>query len=105
MTSITTKLGKRIKELRKQSNLTQDSLAEKAGLSGKHIGEIERGEVNVTAQSLEKVATALGIELPELMRCDHEGDVADLRAELIRHIENCPEEEVKLAYRLIKALR
>ena len=105
MTSITTKLGKRIKELRKQSNLTQDSLAEKAGLSGKHIGEIERGEVNVTAQSLEKVATALDIELPELMRCDHEGDVENLRENLIRHIQNCPAEKVKLLHKLINALR
>lgn len=105
MTSITRNLGKRIKELRKKNNLTQDSLAEQAGLSGKHLGEIERGKVNVGVQSLEKIATALEIELPELLRCEHEGDEAILRVDLIHHIENCPADELKLAYRLIKALR
>lgn len=39
-------LGKRIRTLRRLKTLTQEELGEKAGLSYKFVGEIERGEVN-----------------------------------------------------------
>ena len=50
------KLGKRIKELRKKSSLSQDQVAEQAGISGKYLGEVERGEVNVSVVILSKIA-------------------------------------------------
>ena len=46
-------LGLRIKELRKKKKLTQDELSEKAGITGKYMGIIERGEVNVSVKVLE----------------------------------------------------
>jgi transcriptional regulator with XRE-family HTH domain len=54
-------LGQRIKELRKSAGLTQEELGEKASLNYKFIGELERGRVNVSLDSLVKIATALGV--------------------------------------------
>jgi transcriptional regulator with XRE-family HTH domain len=59
-------LGKRIRTLRKLKVLTQEELGEKAGLSYKFVGEIERGEVNPSLDSLERIATALDIKVGDL---------------------------------------
>jgi transcriptional regulator with XRE-family HTH domain len=42
-------LGKRIRALRKQKGMSQEQLAEQVGMSGKYLGEIERGQVNCSA--------------------------------------------------------
>lgn len=105
MKSIAEKFGQRLKELRKKRSLTQNYLAEAAGLSSKHIGEIERGEVNLTIQSLDQIASALGLKVNELICCEHEEDVEVLRSQVVDYITQCPDDEVKLAYRLLVALR
>jgi transcriptional regulator with XRE-family HTH domain len=43
--------------------MTQEQLAERSGLSYKFIGEIERGTANPTVATLERLATALGVEV------------------------------------------
>ncbi len=55
------KLGERIRELRKSAEITQEELGEKASLNYKFIGELERGRVNVSLDSLVKLASALGV--------------------------------------------
>lgn len=65
-TSIRKKLGERIKELRKAARITQEELGEKARLSYKYIGELERGRVNVSIDSIERIAAALGVGIGDL---------------------------------------
>jgi transcriptional regulator with XRE-family HTH domain len=55
--------GEVIKKYRKERNLTQRELAEKAGLSVRAITEIERGERNGRPKTLEKIFNVLGIEV------------------------------------------
>lgn len=55
--------GNRIKELRKQKNLTQERLAEKAKLHYTYIGTVERGEKNISIINIEKISKALGVSL------------------------------------------
>ncbi len=59
-------LGKRIRLLRKSKGFTQEDLGEKAGLSYKFVGEIERGEVNISLDSLLNIADALGVTINDL---------------------------------------
>ncbi|MBI3377773.1 MAG: helix-turn-helix transcriptional regulator [Nitrospirae bacterium] len=63
--NIPIELGKRIRTLRKLRGLTQEELGEKSGISYKFIGEIERGEVNPSLNSLIQIAKALGIHVSE----------------------------------------
>ena len=65
-------LGKRIRWLRTKVGLTQEQLAERAELSMKHLGEIERGKGNPTLSSLENIADAFGVSLPDLFEFKHE---------------------------------
>lgn len=59
-------LGKRIRGLRKLKGLTQEKLGEKSGLSYKFIGELERGNVNISLKSLLRISNALGIYIGDL---------------------------------------
>lgn len=59
-------LGQRLRALRKQHALSQEKLGEKSGLSGKFIGEVERGEKSITIDSLYRVAQALKTPLGDL---------------------------------------
>ncbi len=60
------KLGERIRLLRKEQNLSQERLGELSNIHTNHIGAIERGEKNVTIESLAKITNGLGITLEEL---------------------------------------
>lgn len=58
--------GIRVKELRKVQNMSQEDLADAAGLHRTYIGMIERAEKNITLINIEKIAKALKINLKEL---------------------------------------
>jgi len=66
MEDIRNGMGKRIKTLRKMKAFTQEELGEKAGLSYKFVGEIERGEVNPSLDSMVRIANALDITVGDL---------------------------------------
>lgn len=66
MASILKLFGKRLKKFRKTKGLTQEQLAEKAGLHHTFIGAVERGSKNPSLESIAKIAEALGISLREL---------------------------------------
>ncbi|MDH1883844.1 helix-turn-helix transcriptional regulator [Empedobacter sp. GD03797] len=58
--------GNRVKELRKAQNMSQEDLADAAGLHRTYIGMIERAEKNITLVNIEKIANALKTEINTL---------------------------------------
>jgi transcriptional regulator with XRE-family HTH domain len=48
--------------------VSQEALAESAGLHRTYVGQVERGEKNISVDSMERLAAALDIELSELLR-------------------------------------
>ena len=58
------RLGARLREIRELAKLSQESVGEKAGFSGKYIGEIEKGVRDVPISTLRAVVEAgLGMRL------------------------------------------
>ena len=57
------RVGKRIATLRKLAGLTQEQLAEKAGLQRTHVGRIEAGKYAVTLEVVQAIAEALGMSV------------------------------------------
>ena len=60
-------VGQKIRAYRKQAGLSQEKLAEKASLSYKYLGEVERGYVNVSLDSLMRLAKSLKVKLRDLV--------------------------------------
>ena len=63
---IKNRFGERLRHLRKQNGLSQETLALACGLDRTYIGGIERGERNLSLINIYKIANALGISAQEL---------------------------------------
>lgn len=61
-------LASNLRRLRAERALSQEALADLAGIHRNYLGGIERCERNVGLDNLEKLARALEIGLPELIR-------------------------------------
>jgi len=59
--------GERVRELRKERGLSQEGLAHDAGLDRSYVGQIERGERNVTLDNIYRLAGALGVKAGSLL--------------------------------------
>lgn len=60
-------IGARIRGFRKGRNLTQEKLAEKAGVEPSNLSHIERGATKVSLPTLLKIANALEVSLDDLV--------------------------------------
>ena len=66
--SILILFGKNVQRLRKSKGLSQEQLAEIAGLHRTYIGMIERAEKNITLINIKKIAVALNVKLTDLLQ-------------------------------------
>ena len=64
--NILIKFGERVREIRKEKELSQEELAHKADLHRTYIRMIERAEKNITLLNIEKIASALEVNIKEL---------------------------------------
>ncbi len=60
--------GKRVREVRKDKGISQERLAEMAGIDRSYMGNIERGEKNITLKKAYEVCDALEVDLSELIK-------------------------------------
>lgn len=67
MQNITKIVGENIRLLRRSKGLSQEKLAEMAGVSGSYIGYLERGERTPSLVLLSKIADALDVEITMLL--------------------------------------
>jgi transcriptional regulator with XRE-family HTH domain len=60
------KFGQRLRALRERMGVSQETLAEKAGLDRTYISSIERGKRNVSLENIARLSTALKVEIKDL---------------------------------------
>ncbi len=60
--------GKKLVELRKKQNISQEELADRCGFHRTYIGSLERGEKSPTLNTLEKLSKGLNIEIQDFFK-------------------------------------
>lgn len=95
-------IGQKIKLHRKKLKLTQAQLAEKADLSEKHLGQIERGAFMPTLNTFFKLAKILEINLTEF-GLNIKEDKNKIREKLIKTIYTFTDKELDFYTDLINA--
>ena len=61
-------MARNLRRTRHDRQMTQEELADRAGLSARYVGAIERGTVSASVTVLGKLGEALGIDPCELLR-------------------------------------
>lgn len=101
-------IGIRIKQVRKKKGLTQEELAEKAGINASYMGTVERGERNISIETLEKIIRGLDMTPSDFFQF-HEINIENLTndnhyiLEVVKSLlHNRSLEENKLILRVIQ---
>lgn len=68
--NIQMRIGLRIKELRSELHLSQESFANSIGMSRTYFAEVEIGKRNVSAINLERIARGLGVSMRRFFDSD-----------------------------------
>jgi transcriptional regulator with XRE-family HTH domain len=61
-------VAERIKKIRKRKGITQEGLAERAGLNRTHLYRLEGGRQSMTLRTLKIVADALDVKVTDLVK-------------------------------------
>ena len=67
MSSLRSRLGQVIRQLRSQAGHSQEGFADVVGVHRTYVGAVERGEVNVSLDNIERIAAALGTTPGQLL--------------------------------------
>lgn len=98
-------VGARIRALRKERGYSQEALGEKGGFHFSYIGQIERGEKNVSLVNLAKIAESLDVNLIQLFAyLDEDMELTTQETELKEILEilsKLTPEKLKLSKKLI----
>ena len=100
MASIKELFGKRVRELRKEKNLTQEQLAELIGIDPRNIIKIENAQTFPRIQTLEKLLQVFEISPNEIFNSEHLNDTKILLARIINKLEN-NDDLVRFVYKIL----
>ncbi|GHV54389.1 hypothetical protein FACS1894206_07070 [Deltaproteobacteria bacterium] len=92
-------LGRRVRTLRLKKGLSQEKLAESAGLNGKYLGEVERGAANISVVNLDKISKVLGVPLLDVLMTERELTRENLEVEIEKMIAESNDDQLKAIYR------
>ena len=96
-------LGKRIQEIRKSKNITQEYMAELIGIETVSLSNIERGKYYPTAENLNKIISVLQIEPEELFVFKHLRSHKELLEEMNNRLIN-DEKLTRIVYKFYKSV-
>lgn len=98
-------IGARIKTMRKERNMTQEELAEAAGLGSTHISHVENGTTKLSVKSLIAIINALECSADELLCIEVTQAKTSRNSWITALVEDCNEVEVKLITDTIIAMK
>lgn len=103
MANVSEKIGAQIRTLRKQAELTQQELAEKAGVSYKYLGQVERGQVNLSVEKMVEIAYGLSVAPSELIDVERKESPSFSKARFI--LAELPNKELAMALDMLESLK
>jgi transcriptional regulator with XRE-family HTH domain len=96
------KLGRRIKELRKKADLTQEQLAERVQIAPRHLSRLERGVHFPSLDTLEMIAINLRVPLKEFFIFPEDETPDMLRTRLMQSLSIMDESELRRAAKVLQ---
>ena len=98
-------IGQRIRKYRKASQLSQEELAEKVGISIPHMSHIETGNTKLSLPVLVSLATALEVSADDLLFDNTATTRNSVIDDLLSLLENCSISQIKVLKDIVKAAK
>lgn len=92
-------MGERIRELRKNLNMTREKFSEMLDISDVFLGQIERGERSVSIKTLKKIVAFTGCSTDYLLFGDMKNN--SLTNKINKMLIDCSDETLEYIYELI----
>ena len=104
MDELRTAIVKRLVEYRVKRGFTQETLALTASMDPAYVGKIERGQVNLTISTLEKLLKGLNVSYAEFLRFDLDVTASEnpFIDKIAPYIDNLSVEDEKYIYDTVK---
>ena len=97
-------MGRRIRELRLQKEMTQSDLGATAGITYGHVSLIENGQANITLETLEKISQVLNVSVANLFEYMGHADNKDQIKEIIDLLPGLSPASLQLVHGLVTHL-
>ncbi|MCI8507048.1 MAG: helix-turn-helix transcriptional regulator [Lachnospiraceae bacterium] len=96
------KLGRKIKEIRIGSRITQARLAEMVNCNTSHISNIENNHTKISLEMLLSIANSLNTSIDYLLANQYENSSLALDNEILRAIKDC---DITAKEKILKIIR
>jgi transcriptional regulator with XRE-family HTH domain len=104
VSDVVKRAGDRIRRLRREKGLSQEQLAELSGLHTNYVGQVERGEKNLTLETLEKIVAGLDITFEELFRFIDPMEGQDALGEMVGLLVDRPPQDREMALKVLRSV-
>jgi transcriptional regulator with XRE-family HTH domain len=98
-------IGRRIREVRQKTGMSQASLADLAGCNDSYISNIERGDKQVSLTALVAVADALEVTADVLLFGNQRFDTKAYHSEFVQVLSDCSEFEKRIIFNAACAVK
>ena len=97
-------IGQRIRKYRKAHGMSQEQLAEKAGISVTHMSHIETGNTKLGLPVLVMIADALQVQCDDILR-ERYLDRCGLQADIVEILDSCSEKHLKIMEDILRSAK
>ncbi len=100
-----TDIGNRIRISRQNQKITQEKLAELAGISIPHLSNIELGKTKLSLPAIVNISNALQVSVDELLCGNVKQGKALLKNEHMIQLEDCSTDELKVINSMVRVMK
>lgn len=96
-------LGKRVKNIRLQNNITREALAESIDVSSRFLADVESGKVGISLSTLKNICKYLGVSSDYLLDLIESDEKYSEKTELVNRINQLDEKYIPFLNKIVIA--
>jgi len=98
-------IGERIRKIREETlNESRKNFAKRCDLTERYIGQIERGDFLISLKMLDKIATAISVDIDYIIYGKGENDKFNTRQALHTIIDRSDKKQIDMYYKCITTM-
>lgn len=98
-------IGQRIRKIRKAQGLSQETLAEQAGISVTHMSHIETGNTKLSLPVLVDLAEILDVRTDDLLYDGISAERSSTIDEIVQILNTCTAQQLKIIKNILKTTK